>query len=58
MIVEITNEQAKEIIKNRMPFGGFWFQEGNKFKGVENTSGDAQVEEFSTKKECISWLKL
>ena len=57
MIKRVTKETARNIIKNRMPFGGFWLKKKDKFIGIENQSGDAQVEVFKNKKACLRWLK-
>ena len=56
-VKEITREEAKEIIENRMPFGCFWLQEGAQFIGIDNQSGDAWTEEFTSKGACIGWLE-
>lgn len=49
-----------KIIKNPEKWednkGLFWTKENTMFVGMDNTSGDAWVEEFETFRECINWL--
>lgn len=57
----ITSEQALEIFMSREPEGLFYLVEigfnGEEcFVGIDNTTGDAWTEGFSTLPECISWL--
>ena len=55
-IREIKSEEAKAIIDKHEPRGLFYIKEKEVNVGIDNTTGDAWVEEFSTKEECISWL--
>ncbi len=57
MIQKVTKEQAKEIIDQRLPLGCFWLQDGDKFIGIDNQSGDAWTEDFKSKGACIIWLE-
>lgn len=60
-IKKVTEEEAIEIIDTREPIGLFYQIEndinGTFFVGIDNSSGDANVEEFETKEECFAWLK-
>lgn len=47
----ITNEETRNRKK-----GLYWIKENGVFVGMDNTSGDAWVEEFNTLQECINWL--
>lgn len=53
----ITQEEAKEIIDTRQPIGLFYEVDGDWYVGIDNSTGDAWVEEFKTKEECLAWLK-
>lgn len=53
----ITQEEAKEIIDTRQPIGLFYEIDGDWYVGIDNSTGDAWVEEFKTKEECFAWLK-
>ena len=57
-IREISLEEAKEIEKNRMPFGAFMVRHNGEFIGINNESGDAQVVTFDEEKKCRKWLIL
>lgn len=57
-IKEITKEDAFKIIETREPEGLFWFfDENNMFIAIDNSRGEAIVEEFYNKEECLQWLK-
>ncbi|MDY0235078.1 MAG: hypothetical protein RBR71_03580 [Gudongella sp.] len=55
-VKEITTKEVIKIIKARIPRGVFYANEGRLFIGVDNRAGDAWVEEFDTREDCISWL--
>lgn len=38
------------------PLGQFIRKAGKKFVGIDNSDGDAWVEEFSSEAECVRWL--
>jgi hypothetical protein len=54
---EITKEEAKKIIETRYPEGLFYHKDGNKYIGIDNSSGDAWTEEFDNLDICLEWLK-
>ena len=53
----ITKEEASLIIETRQPIGLFYEVDGDLYIGIDNSTGDAWVEEFKTKEECLAWLK-
>lgn len=60
MIKYITSEEANKIIETGKPLGKFYevdFEaEEIIYIGIDNTTGDAWVEEFEDIEECICWL--
>lgn len=56
-IREITEEEAMQIIEERKPIGRFYEIDGCVYVGIDNSTGDAWIEEFSSKEECIAWLE-
>lgn len=40
------------------PPGLYWANESGKYIGIDNSTGDAWVEEFETLQECIRWLRM
>jgi hypothetical protein len=52
----ITNEAASGIIEHREPKGLFYTMESGMFVGIDNSTGDAWVEEFQSEMECRDWL--
>lgn len=56
-VIELTPEQASEVIDTRKPPGLFWLKEGDKYVGIDNRTEDAWTEEFDTKEECLNWLR-
>lgn len=55
-LIEITQEEAEQIIENYYPLGKFYRKEGNLFIGIDNETGDAWTEEFKSQEECFIWL--
>lgn len=49
-------KKANEIIEKRTPFGMFWLKEKGVFIGIDNSTGDAWVEDFKTKKSMERWF--
>ena len=39
------------------PTGKFYYQDGELWVGIDNSTGDAWTQSFFSKKECIKWLK-
>ncbi len=56
-IIEITKEEANKIIETKEPLGLFWFIYGDTFIAIDNSRGEAFVEEFDDKEEGLQWLK-
>lgn len=53
---KVSLEEAQHIIEKRRPIGLFYHEDGNTYVGIDNSSGDAWVEEFQSIEECINWL--
>lgn len=56
-IERISQEESEEIILTYKPRGLFYFEEDKVWIGIDNSTGDAFVEEFESKEQCIRWLK-
>lgn len=57
MAVLIEQNQAYSIIDKREPLGTFYYQtEDNMWVAIDNRTGDAWTEEFTTKEQCLAWL--
>lgn len=56
-IKEITKGEAFKIIESKKPEGLFWLLDGDIFIAIDNSRGEAFVEEFNDKEECLQWLK-
>lgn len=54
-IIQITSDEAKEIIDKRVPLGKFYLIDGDKYVGIDNSSGDAWTEEFDSYEEMRDW---
>lgn len=52
----VSQEQANKIIETREPRGKFVQDTGIEFVGIDNSTGDAWVEEFPDLTECLKWL--
>ena len=57
-IKEINHQEADAIICNplKADLGLFLHKDGNFYVGIDNTTHDAWVEDFATRKECEDWL--
>lgn len=53
----VTREEANQIFDTREPIGLFYEIDGDSYIGIDNSTGDAWVEDFKTKEECFRWLK-
>lgn len=56
-ILEVTREEASSIIETRKPLGLFYLEDGDIIVGIDNSTGDAWVEEFSSFELCENWLR-
>ena len=52
----VGKNDALAIIENRLPLGMFVQDEGTVVVGIDNSTGDAWVEEFPDLTECLMWL--
>lgn len=55
--LEISQKKASEIIDNRKPEGLFYHKENDRYIGIDNSVGEAFVEEFTDLETCIYWLE-
>ena len=46
-----------KVIEDRVPSGRFLTKEGRKWVAVDNSTGDAWTEEFSSKRQAVRWLR-
>lgn len=60
MTKPITKNEALEILDcvdgKYEPIGQFFLQDGGKYIGIDNRTGDAWTEEFDSLRECLLWL--
>lgn len=52
----ISPREADKIIETRIPYGRFAMKDGNRYIGIDNTTGDAWTEEFPSLHKCLTWL--
>lgn len=59
MIKKIDSKKSESIIANYAPEGLFWYFDyaSQKYIGIDNSTGDAWVEEFDTLEDCKQWLE-
>ena len=56
-IKKIRWPEAYHIICHRIPSGKFLCHEGDRYVGIDNSTGDAWTEEFKTLDACLEWLR-
>ena len=57
-IEKVTLEEMKRIIDTREPRGLFYLKAGRRcYVGVDNSTGDAWTEEFTSRRKCLRWLR-
>lgn len=57
--MEIINKKiASKIIETRKPLGIFYYNDGDKYIGIDNRTADAWTEEFRSLWSCKKWLIL
>lgn len=56
-VTEVTAKSADRIIEKRTPRGLFVAKNGDCFIAIDNSTGYAFVEEFSTFEMCVEWLE-
>ena len=57
MIKKLKLFQAEAVIETRRPTGLFYVHEDGVYVGIDNSTGHAWVEEFSSLRECKEWLR-
>ena len=57
LIKEVTQAKADAIIQSREPRGLFYQQDGNRWVGIDNMTGDAWTGEFGSLEQCLAWLQ-
>ncbi len=56
-IQRVCQEFANQIIETRQPIGYFYTFATGIYTGIDNGTGDAWTEDFSSYDECMKWLK-
>jgi hypothetical protein len=57
-IEKVTPEAMASIIDTRQPRGLFYRRAGRRlYVGVDNATGDAWTEDFTSKRKCLRWLR-
>ena len=62
-IKELTSEEINALLLsgnrdgNYTPIGRFYHKDGDFYVGVDNSTGDAWTEDFTTLEDCLAWLK-
>lgn len=59
-VKEVSPQEARKIIETREPLGLFYRHDydTNVYVGIDNSTGDAWVEEFTDIRACARWLTL
>ncbi len=59
-IIKLDSEEDRELIDKillqRKPLGLYYTIESGKYIGIDNSNGDAWIEEFKTLASCKKWL--
>ncbi|MBW8347931.1 hypothetical protein K0H71_00550 [Bacillus sp. IITD106] len=56
--MEISQQESSKIIDKRNPLGLFYVKENDgTFTGIDNSDGNAWVEEFEKLDVCLAWLR-
>lgn len=55
-IKEIDSSYAKTIIDTRQPLGLFYLLDNGVYVGIDNSTGNAWTEEFTSVYQCKEWL--
>lgn len=56
MPVEVTKAEAYRVLSSKTPRGMFYIRDGGEVIGINNLRGEAELEGFKTKNECLRWL--
>ena len=54
--VEITQEQAKRLMEIKLPFGLFYYYDGDNIVAIDNTIRKTITNEFKKLYDAIEWL--
>ncbi len=57
MIKKLKPYQAEALIKARRPIGLFYVHQDGIYIGIDNSTGHAWVEEFTSLYKCKEWLR-
>ena len=56
-IMKIKPSYAERIIDTRKPLGLFYLLDNGIYIGIDNSTGDAWTEEFTSLYQCKKWLR-
>ena len=56
-IQRVCQEYADQVIETRHPLGSFYTFAGGIYTGIDNGTGEAWTEDFSSYDECMKWLR-
>ena len=56
-IQRVCQEFANQVIETKKPLGYFYTFAGGIYTGIDNGTGDAWTEDFSSYEECMKWLR-
>ncbi len=62
-IKEMTSEEINALLLSGggygsySPIGRFYHKDGDIYVGVDNSTGDAWTEDFTTLEDCLAWLQ-
>jgi len=54
--IRVDTETAHRIIETYHPRGLFYLKENGIYVGIDNSTGNAWCEEFSSRRKCLKWL--
>lgn len=57
MIKKLKPLQARVLIETRRPTGLFYVHQDGIYMGIDNSTGRAWVEEFTSLHQCKGWLR-
>ena len=57
MIKKLKPIHARAVIEARQPLGLFYAYENGVYVGIDNSSGHAWTEDFTSLRECKAWLR-
>lgn len=62
LLQKLTKKQAIALLDSGQngeysPIGRYWYKDDNSFIAIDNSTGNAWVEEFKTLRVCFEYLK-